>query len=185
MTAPALPFPPLSDAEWPDAIADLKSGFAGRLNVYRTMAHHPQLLAAWAPLRDQVVVKHELGAPFSEVVILRTGHHMKAPYEWAHHVSRGRACGMSDARIASIPGPLEAMEADDPLLAHAVDELVIDKRLSPETITAVTALVGKQGLFDVIATVGFYTTLGFIVNSFETPIDDSIAREMAEKPLRI
>ena len=38
------------------------------------------------------------------LVILRTGHHMKAPYEWAHHVSRGRACGMSDARIAAIAG---------------------------------------------------------------------------------
>ena len=108
---------------------------------------------------------------------------MKAPYEWAHHVSRGRACGMSDARIAAIAGPLAAMEADDALLSRAVDELVIDKRLSPETITSVTALFGKQGLFDVIATVGFYTTLGFIVNSFETPIDDAIAREMAEKPL--
>ena len=68
-------------------------------------------------------------------------------------------------------------------LSRAVDELMLDKRLTPETTEAVTALVGKEGLFDVIATVGFYTTLGFIVNSFATPVDDAIARELSERPL--
>ncbi len=43
------PCPPISDAEWPEAIAEMKTGFAGALNVYRTMAHHPALLKAWAP----------------------------------------------------------------------------------------------------------------------------------------
>jgi 4-carboxymuconolactone decarboxylase len=36
---------------------------------------------------------------------------------------------------------------------------------------------------DVIATVGFYSTLGYILNSFETPLDDNIVREMADQPL--
>ena len=35
---------PLTDAEWPEEIADLRDGFAGTLNVYRAMAHHPALL---------------------------------------------------------------------------------------------------------------------------------------------
>jgi len=183
MTTSTSDYPPIMDAEWPEAASHLKDGFAGRLNVYRTMAHHPKLLAAWAPLRDHVVVKNALGSEFSEVVILRTGHRMNAPYEWAHHVSRARACGMDDGRIASIAGSLQNMNADDATLSRAVDELMLDKRLTPETAEAVTALVGKEGLFDVIATVGFYTTLGFIVNSFATPIDDAISRELSEKPL--
>lgn len=183
MTANPVTFPPITDAAWPQEAKQLKDGFAGRLNVYRTMAHHPRLLNAWAPLRDHIVVKNALGAQFSEVVILRTGHQMNAPYEWAHHVSRARACGMDDARIASIAGPPEQMERDDATLSRAVDELMLNKSLTPETIATVTGLVGREGLFDVIATVGFYTTLGFIVNSFETPVDEAIQRELAERPL--
>ena len=67
-------YPPLDNTHWPAEIADMQAGFAGRLNVYRVMAHHPALLRAWADLRDHVVVKTALGPELSEVVILRAAH---------------------------------------------------------------------------------------------------------------
>ncbi len=45
-------FRPLSDSDWPAEISDMLPGFAGKLNVYRTMAHHPALLRAWSDLRE-------------------------------------------------------------------------------------------------------------------------------------
>ena len=63
---------PLTDDEWPADVADLRDGFAGALNVYRTMAHHPGLLRAWAPLRQHIVKDTALGPERSEIVILRT-----------------------------------------------------------------------------------------------------------------
>ncbi len=56
------PCPPIADADWPALIAEMRTGFAGALNVYRTMAHHPELLRAWAPLRQHVVKDSALGA---------------------------------------------------------------------------------------------------------------------------
>ena len=41
-------FQPITDADWPESLAASKGGFATGLNVYRTMAHHPDLLAARA-----------------------------------------------------------------------------------------------------------------------------------------
>ena len=178
-------FPPIADDEWPDEIADLRGGFATKLNVYRTMAHNPRLLAAWAPLRQHIVVDNALGRQLSEVVILRTGHRLGSPYEWAHHVSQSRACGMDDARIASIAGEVGAMETDDAILAQAVDELFDRKSLRGETREKVIALVGTDGLFDVIATVGFYSTLGYIVESFATPLDVDIERELRDNPCSV
>lgn len=175
-------FQPLTDTEWPESAAGLRDGFAGALNVYRTMAHNPALLNAWAPLRHHIVKSSALTPQQSEVVILRTGHHMGAAYEWAHHVVRGRAVGLSDARIASLRGALADMQPEDATLARAVDETCADHRLSPDTQTALVALVGAHGMFDVIATVGFYTVLGVILNSFDTPIDDDIQAELARNP---
>lgn len=175
-------FPPLSDDDWPAPALALREGFAGRLNVYRTMAHNPDLLTAWAPLRQHVVLDNALGQQLSEVAILRTGHRLGSSYEWSQHVSRARACGMEDARIDSIRGPVEGMAPDDATIAGAVDQLFDDKRLSPQVQQALVDLVGRKGLFDVIATVGFYSTLGYILNSCETPLDDDIAAELAARP---
>jgi len=177
------PYPPLTATDWPAEIADMEAGFAGRLNVYRVMAHHPALLRAWAGLRQHVVRDTALGAERSEVVILRTGHRLGAAYEWDHHVARARALGMADARIATLAGPPALMAADDAVLARSVDALVDRHRLSAAEHDALAALVGKAGVFDLIATVGFYTTLGFIVMSFDTPLDADVAERLAARPL--
>ena len=173
---------PLNDTDWPQSVAGLREGFAGRLNVYRTMAHHPALLAAWAPLREHVVRQRAMSDQQSEAVILRTGHHMQSSYEWAHHVSRGRAVGMSEERIASLAGPLEGMAPEDRILARAVDDLVEDARLLASTRRDVIRLIGHEGMFDLMATVGFDSVLGFIANSLDVPLDDDVAAELQSRP---
>lgn len=174
------PCPPIGDANWPDAIADMKNGFAGALNVYRTMAHHPALLKAWAPLRQHVVKDSALGPERSEVVILRAAHRMGSPYEWAHHVSRARSLGMSDDRIAALRG---VPDGEDGLIARAVDALFDDKRLSPSLEAELASALGREAVFDLIATVGFYSVLGYILMTYDTPVDEQIAKEMSERPL--
>lgn len=173
---------PLSDSEWPDSLADMRDGFAGGLNVYRTMARHPALLRAWAPLRQHVVRDNALGDQRSEATILRAGFRLGSSYEWLQHVARARACGMSDARIASFAGETAAMEPEDAVIARAVDELFDDHALSPGTRADLVALVGREGMFDVIATVGFYTVLGCILLTCGTPLDDDIAAELEASP---
>lgn len=178
-------FRPLDDAHWPAEAAELKDGFAGQMNVYRSMAHHPQLLNAWAPLRAHIVTRPALTPEQSEIVILRCGHRLGSEYEWAHHVHRARKIGMDDARIARIAGRPEDLGAGDALLMRAVDELFDDRRLSPATQDELCHSIGPTGVLDLIATVGFYTVLGFIVRSFDTPIDEDVAREMSEWPLNL
>ena len=77
---------PRDPADWPDSLSDLRGGFADRLNVYRVMAHHPELLLAWKNFRNHVVGAKALGNEYCEVVILRTARRLGAVYEWAHHV---------------------------------------------------------------------------------------------------
>ncbi|MEE2944675.1 MAG: carboxymuconolactone decarboxylase family protein [Pseudomonadota bacterium] len=178
------PYPPLSDEDWPQELADMLAGFAGGLNVYRTMAHHPALLRAWADLREHVVNQTTLGLEFSEVVILRTGWQLGSSYEWHQHIVRGRKNGLSDVRIARLSGPIVDIKGDDAVLATAVDDLFNERQLSQDSQTALVKLVGKPGMFDLIATVGFYSTLGYILNSFDTPLDQDIAGELATNPLK-
>ena len=174
---------PLSDSDWPDSITEMKSGFAGNLNVYRTMAHHPDLLRAWETLREHIVNQTALGSQLSEVVILRTGHRLGSNYEWAQHIDRARKRGLKDKRIASIAGPLADMDPDDILLCCAVDELIDENRISNGSAAAVIAQFGKTALFDLIATVGFYATLGWIVLTCDVPLDEDVKEALRKRPL--
>lgn len=172
---------PLSDDDWPQAIRDLNAGFAGALNVYRVMAHHPALLRAWAPLRQHVVKDTALGPERSEIVILRVGVRLGSSYEWAHHVSRARSLGMSDERIAAV---LRMPEGEDGMLVRAVDAILDEHRL-PEKLEAELAdAIGRAAVFDLIATVGFYSVLGTILMTYDVPVDDAVAAEMATHPLK-
>lgn len=177
---PASPCPPLSDADWPEALADLREGFAGQLNVYRVMAHHPALLRAWAPLRQHLVKDSALGPDRSEVVILRTGHRLGSAYEWAHHVSRARALGFSDDRIRAIAA---MPEGEDGLIVRAVDALFDLHHLPPALEADLAAALGREAVFDLIATVGFYSVLGGLLMTYDTPIDPAIAEALRRDPL--
>lgn len=176
---------PLADSDWPPELADMLPGFAGQLNVYRTMAHQPALLRAWANLREHVVNQSALSKEALEVVILRAGFNLKSPYEWSHHVVRARNLGIPDARIASIRARPDTMETQDALLARAVDELFQSSKLHPVTQSRLVATFGLKAVFDVMATVGFYSTLGYILNTFETPLDEDVAADLDAHPLNV
>ncbi|MGA0539574.1 carboxymuconolactone decarboxylase family protein [Neotabrizicola sp. VNH66] len=174
---------PIPPEGWPEDLADLRQGFAGRLNVYGLMAHHPALLRGWAGFRAHVVVETALTPQHSEVVILRCGHRLGSDYEWAHHVSRGRKVGLTDARILSLRGPVEAMAEDDRILCIAVDQLFDRRGLDPATQQALAALTGVRGMLDLMATVAHYSLLGFLLNSFGAPLDADVAAELAANPI--
>lgn len=177
-------FAPISNDDWPADIADLLSGFAGGLNVHRTMAHHPALLRAWADLREHVVNQTSLGAEHSEVVILRTGHQLRSSDEWHQHIVRARKAGLSDDGIDRLGKPLHQVKSTDATFVRAVDELILFKRLAPDTQSTLNDIVGKHGVLGVIATVGFYSTLGYILNRFDVPLDDDIIDNLRSNPFK-
>lgn len=168
------PFQPIDPNDWPESIAHLRDDFAGRLNVYKVMAHHPELLASWSDLRRHVVTQNALGLKRLEVVILRVAVRLGSGYEWMHHVQRARDLGMEDARIFSVANTPDKMSDDDAIIVRAVDELIDQTRLERTTLAALEDLVGKAGVLDLMATVGFYKTLGCLVESFAVALDDGI-----------
>lgn len=165
------PCPPLTDEQWPTELADMRGSFAATLNVYRTMAHHPALLRAWAPLRQHIVKDSALGPERSELVILRAAHRMGSSYEWSQHVHRARQIGLSNARIQSMKG---MPDGEDGMIAAAVDMLLDQHRLPTDFERELAAVIGRTAVIDLMATVGFYSILGYMLMTYETPLDSDI-----------
>ena len=170
---------PLAPDEWDEQTRQLLKAneMGGRvLNIFATLARHPDLLRRWLVFGAHVLVKSTLGARERELVILRTGWNCRAEYEWGQHVVIGRACGLSDEEIRRITAGPDAPGWDpfDAALLRAADELHRDSRIGDATWQALSARYDTQQLIDLIFAVGQYTLVSMALNSLGVPLDEGI-----------
>lgn len=165
---------PLPPDAWPAQLDDIKKRLGTPLlNIHSTMAHHPDLLAAWMPYRYHVVRDSSLAARHRELLILRTAVNCAAGYEWEHHVMRGRDAGLSDTEIERVkkgPSAPEWSPTEAALLA-AADECKLDAKLSDDTYRALSGQFDDKQILDIISTVGVYLTIAVMVNTFDIPME--------------
>jgi 4-carboxymuconolactone decarboxylase len=168
-----MPLMPLTDEEWPAELEAYRGGFATELNVYRVMAHHPALLDSWAALRNHLTHGGVLPARWRELAILRTARFINSEYEWAHHVERGRKAGLTEAEIDAVARDClwESFPGAESVVLRMTDALLDRTGLSPEEVEVALKQMSAQQLLDLMATVGMYLTLGFVVKSFRTPLE--------------
>ena len=71
-------------------------------NLYKALANHPELVAAWTEFSK--TLRHDTRTPrkLRELVILRGAQLMRSEYEWAQHLAMARKAGVSDAQIAAL-----------------------------------------------------------------------------------
>jgi alkylhydroperoxidase family enzyme len=71
-------------------------------NLYKALANHPALVAAWTEFSK--TLRHDTRTPRSlrELVILRGAQLMRSEYEWAQHLPMARKAGVSDIQIKNL-----------------------------------------------------------------------------------
>ena len=143
------------------------------LNIFRTMARLPRALTAFLAWGGYVLSRrNSLPARERELAILRTGYLCGAGYEWTQHIPIGRDGGLSDAEIERIKAGPDAPDWSplDRAILRASDELVADHFVTTATWTDLADL-GDTGRADLVFTVGQYTQVSMILNSFGVQLD--------------
>jgi 4-carboxymuconolactone decarboxylase len=175
--------PPLQDNEWSDDQRELLTrGNPSRvLNVFRTLAQHPDLYRRWLPFANHVLFKSTLSARDRELAILRIGHLCKSGYEFHQHTRVGKAAGLTDAEIERIKhGPDAAgWSAPEQALLRATDELHDDAFITDATWQALASHYNKEQLVDLVFAVGQYTMVSMALNSFGVQIEDQASGNAA------
>lgn len=158
-------------------ILDLQEDKVGRgrvLNIFRTLLHAPRALAGFLPWGNYLLSRRsDLPPREREIVILRTGWLCKSGYEWMQHARIGRDCGLTDEEIERIKvGPdAPGWSALEAAMLRACDELVADHHVSDSSWQALAEL-GDKGRMDLVMTVGQYTQVSMMLNSFGVQLED-------------
>lgn len=158
----------------PFANPENKVGGGRVLNIFRTLAHAPKALRAFLGWGNYILSRRsDLPEREREMVILRVGWNCRSGYEFAQHTRIGKACGLTEEDIARIKaGPdAEGWTALEAAMLRAADELHADQFVSNATWGALAEL-GDKGRMDLVFTVGQYTQVSMMLNSFGIQLED-------------
>jgi alkylhydroperoxidase family enzyme len=166
---------PLKDGEFSDEQKELLAPMGGRVvNIFRTLVREPKAFKGFLGWGNYVLSRRN-GLPEREreIVILRVGYLCKSGYEWTQHHVIGKRAGLSDEEIERIKkGAGAGWSAADSALIKASDELHNDQFISDATWSALKAHFSEKQCMDVVFTVGQYTQVSMILNTFGVQLDE-------------
>lgn len=180
---------PLSDAELsPEqeaALAPVRAGTLGVLNIFRTLAHAPKALTRFNDWGGYVLSRrNDLPAREREIVILRTGFLCRSGYEFVQHTRIGLDCGLTEDEIARIKqGPGAGWSPADAALIQATDELHADQFITDATWAELGRRFTDKQRMDLVFTAAQYTQVSMILNTFGVQLDEGQTLDPDFKPI--
>ena len=165
---------PLTDAEMgEDQKEALKDFGPNILNIFRTLVRAPKALTRFNAWGGYVLSRrNDLPEREREIVILRVGYLCKSGYEFTQHTRIGLASGLTAEEIQNIKkGAGAGWSAADAVLIKAADELHADQFISDATWAELGKHYSEKQCMDVVFTVGQYTQVSMILNTFGVQLD--------------
>jgi len=131
----------------------------------------PELTRRLQRLGEYIRFNAALPEKLRELAILLTAREWQQGFEWDVHVPLAAQAGLSDAVITAIAhghGP-SSMGPDELLVYSVFTELHRTRAVTDATYGAACREFGEQGVVDLVALIGYYTTLAMIMNVAQTP----------------
>jgi alkylhydroperoxidase family enzyme len=152
-------------------------------NIYKTLAHHPELYARWSGFGRFVLNGSSLPAREREIAMLRMGWLCQSEYEWAQHARIAKdSAGMTDEEIHRIAeGPDAAGWSDfERALLRMVDELRYEAMISDGTWAALRERYSDQQVMEALFTAGQYQLVSMALNSLGVRLDPGLEHRLPE-----
>ena len=168
---------PVPQDQWTAEQLELAAPLLARgpmLKMFSTLLNHPAAMRGFMGWGSYVLRKNTLHRREREIVVLRTGFLCRSGYEWTQHVPIGQRAGLSDVEIAALKQGADApnWSAADAALIRASDELHERQHIGDPTWKALQAHFTPKQCMDVVFTVGQYTQVSMMLNTFGVQLDE-------------
>jgi 3-hydroxyisobutyrate dehydrogenase-like beta-hydroxyacid dehydrogenase/alkylhydroperoxidase family enzyme len=138
------------------------------------LLHNRGFVRAYREILPYFLAHGVLPPRVRELVILRTAWLLQVPFEWGEHVQLAKQAGLTTAEIERVTRGSEAegWGEDDGAVIRAVEELIEDSMISDAVWQALTARLGPDLLVELVACVGQYQALGYLLNALRIPLSE-------------
>jgi len=141
-------------------------------NLYRALANHAPLAAAWTEFARAIRYESRTPRTLRELVILRGAQLMRSEYEWAQHLKMARKAGVREAQIAALAlwrgsGEFDATEK----AALALAEAVTRADVTDEVYAAVSKHFDHATYVELALTAAFYAMVGRMLDAMRVQLE--------------
>lgn len=141
------------------------------IGPFPAMLHFPAFGIPALRFLGAVGSEARLAAPVRETVILTVGARFNARYEIYAHEIMGAVAGLTPAQIALLAaGGRPANLGEAALIAHDLARALVDGRTPPASLyDRAIALLGKDGVGELVFLAGAYCLIALALNCFDMP----------------
>lgn len=160
-----------------DSIASTRGAEVALDGPFGVWMHSPRLGEAAQRLGRHVRYHTVLPPRLSELAILVCAQHWRADFEWHVHAPAARAAGMSDEMLDAIRkgrAP-QAAASDERVVYEFTRSLLKTSRVPQDRYDSAVEIIGRQGVIELTALVGYYTLVAMTLNAFEVEAPAPVA----------
>lgn len=145
------------------------------IGPFPAMLHFPHFGVPALKFLAAIGTEARLPGTVRETAILTVGAHFNARYEIYAHEIMGKAAGLSTSQIATLaagerPIDLRAEEA----IAHDVANALTRGHIVPaSTYAHAVALLGEDGVGELVFLIGGYCLIALVLNCFDAPVPEA------------
>ena len=141
-------------------------------NLYKALANHPQLVAAWTEFSK--TLRHDTRTPraLRELVILRGAQLMRSEYEWAQHLPMARKAGVGEAQIQSLSSWKTSSHFDArEKAALALGEAVTQARVTEAVYAEAMRHFDHHDYVELATVAAFYAMVGRMLDAMGVQLE--------------
>jgi len=157
---------------------DKDGGLIGPFNAYlysTRIGDATQTLAGL--LRFNSIIPGDL----REIAIMAVGTHWQADYEFYAHAKVARNEGVDEDTIEAVRTGRAPKDAKHAAVAGFVTELLAKRQVSDATYGAAHAILGDQGMVELVLLAGCYCMVSANLNVFRPPFPEGVERPFGKK----
>ncbi len=149
-----------------DILSGPRTSIAGPMNAW---FRSPKLAGLAQRLGAFCRFQTTLDPRLSELAILVVARHWTAQIEWYAHQPLALKAGIDEAATDAIANHAKPQfeKTDERILYGFAKELVEQKGVSDETYAGALGEFGEQTLVELVAILGYYTSVAMILNCFQ------------------
>jgi len=152
-------------------------------NLYKALANHPRLVAAWTEFSK--TLRHDTRTPraLRELVILRGAQLMRSEYEWAQHLSMARKAGVSEVQIKDLPTWKTSAHFDvREKAALALGEAVTQGRVPEKVYAEAMKHFDHHDYVELSTVAAFYAMVGRMLDAMGVQLEPEVENYSPKLP---
>jgi 4-carboxymuconolactone decarboxylase len=144
------------------------------LNIYRALAHSPELALGFMRFGNRILFKAKLDAKLREIAILRVAHLTKAAYERVQHEEIARRLGMPKQQIMGVKRwkTGKHFSVQERAVLQYTDELTKSIRAKNATFKNLRKFLSEQEIVELTLTIGMYNLVSRFLEALQIDLED-------------